>query len=113
MDLDDYAGVGAEAAPIVADVRSVGRADFDEAGAAFCHDVGNAKASPDLDQFASRHDGLTSLSDRVEGEHQRRRSIVDDERVFGAGELAKQRRAMDVARSPSAGVEIKLDIRES
>ena len=90
VHLHDGARSVRERALVVVDVRAVGRADFDEPRAAALHDVGDAEAAADLDQLAARDDGLPSLRERVEREHQRRRAVVDDERVLGAGELAEQ-----------------------
>ena len=60
------------------------------------------------DTMASRPFG-----DGVQRQHERRRAVVDDERVFGAGQLAQQRRAVHVARSALAALDVELEIRES
>ena len=54
--------------------------------------------------ISSPRDTIASrpVGERVEREHERRRAVVDDERVFGAGELAEQRRAVHIARSALA-----------
>ncbi len=113
MDLQDDGAIRFERASIVGEVRAIRRADFDEPRAAPFHDLGNAEAPADLDQLAARHDRRAAVGQRVERQHQCRRAVVHDQRVLGAGELAKQRCAMRVARPALAARDVVFEIRES
>jgi hypothetical protein len=79
-------------------------------GATFCHDVGHAKATADLDELTARDDGLATGGERVERKHQRRRAVVDDDRVLGAGQLTKQRHGVYITRTSLAALEIVLEV---
>jgi hypothetical protein len=113
VDLEDRAGVGTQHAAIVVEMRAVRRAYLAQPRAALGHDIGNAEASPDLDQLPTRDDRLSALGHCIEHEHERGRAVVHDQRVLGAGELAQQRGRVRVARSPGAALEIVFEVAEA
>src|SRR6185369_1369382 len=82
VHLEDGARVGTEGALVVGEVRAVRRADLAEARATLSHYFVHAEAAADLHQLAAREDRVAPVGDRVEGEHERRRAVVDDERVL-------------------------------
>ncbi len=98
---------------VVIEVRAVGRPDFDQPHAALGHDLGNSEVPADLDQLAARDDRVASVGKRVQRQHERCCAVVDDQRILGTGELAEERRAVDVARPALARVQVQLEIRES
>ena len=97
MHLEDDPRRGARGALVVLPVRSVGGADLDEPGARPRHDVGDAERAADLHQLAAGHDRLAVARQGREGDEQRPRRVVHDQRVFGAGELEQQIAAERVA----------------
>src|SRR5207237_7986848 len=89
---------------------AIGRSNLDEARAAPLHDFRDAEAAADLHELAARDDRPTSVSERVERENERRRAVVDDERVFGAGELPQQRRAVGITSAATASLDVVLEV---
>jgi len=112
MNLDDDAGVGAERTAVIVDVGAIRGSDLDESRAALAHDLGDAEAATDLDQLAARDDRVASVGKRVEYQHERRRAVVDHERILGARQLPQKSGAVGVARSTRAASDIVLEIRE-
>ena len=64
---------------VVACVDLVGRADFDEFGTRFAHDVGHPEAASDLDELASRNDDLTAPAVCREHDQNGARAVVENE----------------------------------
>jgi hypothetical protein len=69
-------------------VDFVGRADFDERRAAAAQHVGQPKAAADLDELVARDDDFAIFGKGVENQQDRRRTIVDNDTVFGTRRLA-------------------------
>jgi hypothetical protein len=90
MNLHDRAGLRRDGATVVVVVSPIGRADFDQLGAAARHDVRDPEAPPDLDQLAPRDEDFLLLGEGIESQHDRRGAVVHHECVFGAGEAAQQ-----------------------
>ena len=73
-------------------------------------DLGDPDAAADLDELAARHDDAAAAPGEADGEGERRRVVVRDERVLGAGqrdevvlgERGTARHAGPVARSSSS-----------
>jgi hypothetical protein len=97
MHLDDHACLGADCTTIVVEIGSIGRSYFEQPRATLPHDVRNSEAPADLDQLAPRDDCVAPIGDGIQRQDERRRAVVDDERVVGAGELAQQCGAVNVS----------------
>ena len=97
--------------PIVVDVRAVCRPDFHKVRTTLRHDLGHSKAPADFDQFASRDDGVLAVGKRVQRQHERSRTVIDDDCVFGTGEFADERDAVHVARAARSLLQVILEIR--
>ena len=110
MHLEEHPRGGPDRALVIGEMRAIRGAHLAQERAALRHDLVHAEAAADLDQLAAREECLAAVGHRVEGEDERRRAVVDDERVLGAGELAEQRRAVHVARAACAALEIELEI---
>ena len=76
---------------VVGKARSVRRPDLHERRAGACEDVRDAEPVADLDQLAAGDDHLAPLAESCEREQDCGRVVVDDERSFGARQLAEQR----------------------
>ena len=84
---------------VIVDAGAIGGADFAQDGAGARHDVGNAEAVADLDQFAARDDRFAAGGEFVEGEEDGGGVVVDgDARARPAGVRAAP--AMCTSRLP-------------
>src|SRR4029077_18866992 len=95
---------------IVVVVGAICGPNLDELGTAARHDVRNAKAATDLDQLSPRDQNFLPLRNCVEGEHHRRRAVVDDERVLRARQLAQQTHTVRIARSTLSCLDVVLEV---
>ena len=111
VHLEQESGLGADRLGVVAQVRPVGGADLPQHGTAAPHDVGDAELAADLDQLAAGDDDLLAVRQRLEGQQDRGRVVVDDERVLGAGQPAQQRLDVAVARAALLGCQVELQVR--
>ena len=98
---------------VVGRPRPVRRPDLDEPRAGAGEHVGDPEAVADLDQLAARDDDLAALRERGEREQHRRGVVVDDDRGLRAGQPAKQRREVVLARAARAGGEVVLEVGEA
>ena len=115
MDPEDRAGVLVYGVLVVREPGTVCGPDLPESRAGEGEHFRDAESAPDLDQLAARDDHLGRLrafrrDDGGEREQRRPRTVVDDERILGAGQLPEQRHRVIVARTSSARVEIVLQV---
>ena len=96
---------------VIIRVRAVGGANLDQGDARLAHDVRNAEPAADLDQLATRDDGLASLGQGRQNQQHGRGVVVGDDRVFGAGQTPQQIGDQVVARAALAPVQVVLEIR--
>ena len=95
---------GRERRFVVAQVDAIGRADFAQHGTAALEHFGQAKTAADFDELPARDDDLPAFRKRIENQQHGRRAVVDDQRRFGARQLADQAGDVVVARAaPSFG----------
>ena len=71
---------------VVPGMRAVGRADFHETAAGAFHDLRDAEAAADLDQFAPGHGHRGAESQGIEDQQDGRSVVVDDGRGLRAGQ---------------------------
>ena len=90
-------------------MRAIGRADLDERGAARGHDVGDAEAAPDLDEFAATDDRLAAGGEGLQGEHECGGAVVDHQCILSAREFSEQRGAVHVAAAACAERDIVFE----
>ena len=64
----------------------VRRPDLDQPRAGAPDDLGDPHAAADLDQLAARHDDAAAAPGQPDREGERRRVVVGDERILGAGQ---------------------------
>ena len=95
---EEQRGVGPDGCVVVGGARAVRRADLDEARTGLREHVGDPEPVADLDQLAARDDRLPAGGECRQREEQRGGVVVDDHGVLGAGEAAKDRGEMIVAR---------------
>src|ERR1039458_6060856 len=62
---------------VILDARAIGSAHFAQGGAGMCHDLGNAEAVADFDEFAARDDGLAAGGEFMHGEEDGGGVVVD------------------------------------
>ena len=95
---------------VVADSRAVRRADLAETRAGLRHDIRHAEAAANLHQLAARDQHLSSA--RQCRQHQQRRSgaVVDDDRRFGARDVAQQPFGVHVPSPSLAFGEVVLEV---
>jgi len=89
----------------------VRRPHLPQACAAPLHDVRNAKFSADFDQFPPGYHGLAVARERVQDQENRRRVVVDDERILGAREAAQEIPNVVVTQSSLPPDQVELEIR--
>ena len=85
---------------VVVDVRAVGGADFAQRGAGARHDVGDAEAVADLDQFAARDDHFAAGREFVERQEDGGGVVVDGD-AGRAQQPLEQSADVDVALAAS------------
>lgn len=110
VDAEEEAGVFVDGALVVGDASAVGGAHFAEDGAALIHDVGNAEAVADFDEFAARDDDFEIFGERVEGEEDCGSIVIDDDGGFGGGGEGKEAGDVGVAFAASARGEIEFEV---
>ena len=104
-------GAVADRALVVLEPRAVRRADLDEAGSGAREHLGNPEAVADLDELTARDDNVAPFRERGNGEEDGGGVVVDDQRRLCAGEVAKQRCDVVLARAARAFLEVVLEIR--
>src|ERR1700722_819291 len=110
MHAKEHAGAIGNGALVVAQPRAVGRADFVEQRSAFGHDVWNAEAVANFDQFAAGDDNFGAFGERVENEKYGGGIVVDDDGGFGADQFGEQTSGVDVAFATLAARDIVFEI---
>ena len=109
VDPEDRRGLGGDRIRVVAHVGAVRGPDLDELGPRPHQHVGDPEAAADLHQLATRDDHLASSGDRREREQHRRRAVVHDDRILGAGDLGEQARGVPVPLPAGPTLEVVLD----
>ena len=109
MDLEDHGRIGRNGALVVAQMCAVGGADLDEFGARSRHDIGDAKATANLDKLAAADDDLLACGMGRQHQQHRGSVVVDHERVLGTGERADELRGVLLARPARTGVHTVLE----
>ena len=110
MHLQDRGGRVLQGGLVVADTGAVRRSDLDQSGAGGTHDVGDAELATDLDQLAARDEHFLALGEHGQGEHQRRRTVVHDERGLGIGDRAQEKLTAPPAGPTIAGGAVDLEV---
>ena len=87
---------------VVFEARAIRRADLDEAGPRAREHFGDPEAVADLDELAARDDNVAPFREGGNGEQDGGGVVVDDQRGLCAGEGAKQRRDVVLARAARA-----------
>ncbi|OPZ52350.1 MAG: hypothetical protein BWY90_01157 [Deltaproteobacteria bacterium ADurb.BinA014] len=82
---------------IIFQSRAVGGAHFAQERGAFVHHFRYAEFTADFYKFATRNNRLFSFRQSINHQKYRRGVIVDNQRVFGAGQRAQQVAHMVVA----------------
>ena len=111
VDAQQQRRLGPDRPLVVGGAGAVRRPDLDEPRARAGEHVRDPEAVADLDQLAARDEHLAPLGQRGEREQHRGGVVVDDERRLGAGQPAKQRREVVLARAARAGREVVLEVR--
>jgi len=93
----------------VCDPRAVCRSHFAHDCAAGVHDVGEAEAATDFDEFSPGDDDFAIAGEGGEGEDEGGGVVVDDGGGFGAGEGAEEIADEMGAATAFAGFEIEFD----
>jgi hypothetical protein len=104
-------GLGPDRRFVVGSTRAVRRPHLDQARARPRQHVRNPEPVADLDQLAARDEHLAVLGQRGEGQHHRRRVVVDDERGLRAGQAAQHAGEVGLTRAAAAAVEVVLKVR--
>ena len=115
MYAQQQAGLLIDCVFVIRDARAVCSADFAQHGARFSHDVRHAEGSANFHQFTARDDDLAAFSQRVQGQHDRRRAIIDDHganaaHAFLVEQAGEQALYMDIALAALAGGNVKFKI---
>ena len=87
---------------------AVRRPDLDEPGAGAPHDLGDAHATPDLDELAARDDDAAATRE-PDRERQGGRVVVRDEGILRARERDEMLLRRAVAAPPAAALAIELE----
>src|SRR5271168_424685 len=90
MHAQEEAGAIGDGSLVIAEARAIGGAYFAEEGAAFGHDVWNAEAVTDLDEFAAGDDDFSGFRERVQDEKYRGGVVVDYDGGFGADQVREK-----------------------
>src|SRR4029453_15030798 len=95
--LQDQPGLRPDRAGVVLEMRAVGRADLAQERTRAALDVGDPELPTDLDQLAPGDDHFLAARQALQGEKDRGRAVVDDERGLGAGGATQERLEVRVA----------------
>lgn len=90
VDTEDESSVFGDGVFIVAEVDFIGGADFDEFGAGFFEDVGDAEAAADFDELTAGDDDFFAFGEGAEADHGGSGVVVDDGGGGGAGEFLEE-----------------------
>src|SRR5256886_2575314 len=104
----DRAGPLSDRRGVVARVRAVRGADLDELRSGPPQDVGNAEATTDLDELATRDDDLLAGRKCREREQDGGGVVVHDAGVLRAGEVGEQSRRVTVPLAALPGGKVEL-----
>ena len=110
MHLQDRGGRVLQGGLVVGDTCAVRRSDLDQACAGGTHDVGDPELAADLDQLAARDEHLLALGEHGQRKHERRRTVVHDERGLGIGDRAQEELTARPAGSTVAGGAVDLEV---
>src|SRR3712207_3829286 len=115
MDPEDRTGVLVYGLLVVREPGPIRGADLAQLRAGELEHLGDPEPAPDLYQLAARDDDLGRVRGAGgygrEGEQRSPGAVVDYEGVLGACQLLEERHRVVVARAPSTGGEVVLQIR--
>lgn len=109
MDDEDEAGVGVDGGAVVIGAGAVGGTHFAERSAGAGHDVGDAEAVADLDEFAARDNDFAAGGKLIECEVDRGGVVIDNDGRF-AEDLFQENGGVDVALAAAAGCEVVFEV---
>ena len=109
MDAHQKARFRANRIRVIADPCLVGRADFDQSRTRAEHNIGDAEAVSDLDQFASRDDDLACGGELVQGQENRSGAVVNENRR-GLQQALQISPGVNVALAPLAETQIVFNV---
>ncbi len=104
------AGAFVDGAFVIADAGAVGGAHLAKNSAAFRHDVRDAEAVADFDEFAARDHHFVALGEGVQHQKDGGGVVVDHDRGFGAGDLREEVRRVRVALAALASLDIVFEV---
>ena len=111
MNFQNERGLLADGAHVIGERRFVGRADLAQFCAARFQNLADAKASPDLDQFAARNDDFVLfLNEMANNQNERCCAIVHDCGRFRLAEHGESALEVASAVTAIAGRQIELQI---
>ena len=110
VNLEEQPGVVSDRTLVILQVGAVRRPHLTQDGAAAQHDVGDPKFSADLDELTARDDDLLAVGQRLERQENRRRVVVDDQRVLGARQAPQQLLHVRIPRATLFGGQVELEV---
>ena len=106
VDLHEGRRIFADGPFVVGQMSLVGRTDFADTAAALFDDVGNPEGAADFDEFPPRHDDFPAGGHAGQGQEDGSGIVIDDDGIFGTGQLTEKFPDMVIARSPLAGSQV-------
>ena len=110
MHAEEQARFFVDRAFVVAQARTIGGADLAKNCATFRHDVRDAEAIADFDQFAAGDYYFGGFGESVEDQENCGGVVVHDDGGFGSDEVSEQARGVDIALAALAARNIVFEI---
>src|SRR6266498_4796535 len=111
MDLQDQRGLRVDGPVIVVSARAIRGPNLDQLRPGSGHDLGQAKLSTDLDQLSPRDQDFLLLRQCCQGQEQRSRVVVHNQRILRSGERDEESLRVGGAASPRARLPFHLEVR--
>ena len=111
MNAQQQARAFGNGALVIRQARAVCCPHLAQHRSAFRHDVGNAEAIADFNQFAPRDNHLAALGQRVQHQEDSGGVVVNDDGGLGAGQPGQQACGVNIALAASAGGQVVLQVR--
>ena len=109
MDAQQERGFGGDGVGVIGNCGFVGGADFDELNASGAHDVGDAEAIADFNEFAAADDDIPAFGQGVEHEEDGGGVVIDGD-GWRAGEPFEDGAAVTIALAAFAGGEVVFKV---